>query len=315
MRTVSKKTIYITCLAVFLTVVLGYCLYNIMSGLNEYAEAESAYDNLSESMISDVSEETESTDTYEMYRQILESYKNPEEQLNASETPETTEDKAEQSETKRDPDNIPQTEDIKYSFVPKQIINIDHSSLSGMNKDYIGWLYYDLANVNYPLVTDTTGSGYYLTHLFNGKANSAGSCYITKGEDRTLQADYILIHGHNMKDGSIFGRFKVLYRDSMDAVNGSKFYIVTPDNVTHVYTVFAVDQTLNSSRIYTPLDDYNDRLASIKETSQLYNPSLTASKGNIIGLSTCYGAVGGNERLVIFGMETETIPSGKALAE
>lgn len=83
----------------------------------------------------------------------------------------------------------------------------DFAQLYEVNKDLVGWI--DVGNhMSMPVVyRDNT---FYLDHDYYGKSDKAGTLFINEANtiwpDGDTPADQnLLFHGHNMRDGSIFG--------------------------------------------------------------------------------------------------------------
>lgn len=74
-------------------------------------------------------------------------------------------------------------------------------ALTGVNRDTAGWL--KIAGlVDEPVVY--RDNEYYLDHLFDGSKNPAGTLFLDEDSPVKAKTQYLLIHGHNMKDGSRF---------------------------------------------------------------------------------------------------------------
>ena len=74
-------------------------------------------------------------------------------------------------------------------------------ALAGANRDTAGWLKIS-GLVDEPVVY--RDNEYYLTHLFDGSRNPAGTLFLDENTPVKAKTQYLLIHGHNMKDGSRF---------------------------------------------------------------------------------------------------------------
>ena len=84
---------------------------------------------------------------------------------------------------------------------------VEEEELSAKNSDYACWIYIPGTMVNYPVVWRKDDNSFYLNHGFNGEKARCGSlfadgCYAPFSEKVTV------IHGHNMRDGSMFGSLK-----------------------------------------------------------------------------------------------------------
>lgn len=70
------------------------------------------------------------------------------------------------------------------------------------NGDFAAWLRIP-GVVSLPVVyRDNT---FYLDHDFNGKSSAAGTLFLDEKHPLTEQTQYLVVHGHNMRDGSMFG--------------------------------------------------------------------------------------------------------------
>lgn len=114
-------------------------------------------------------------------------------------------------------------------------------SLLKTNPDVVGWL-------NIPDMLDLPvvfrDNSYYLTRDFNREKSGAGTLFLDAYHPLRASAQYLLIHGHNRKDGTMFGKlqrylalpyyrehpvltFSTLYRQSAYAVFA---VVVSPQN-------------------------------------------------------------------------------------
>ena len=73
------------------------------------------------------------------------------------------------------------------------------------NSDLAGWIVIDGTDINYPVVQSKVYQEFYLDHNFDGEEDDAGSIFADARNDLLLPDDNIIIYGHNMKDGSMFG--------------------------------------------------------------------------------------------------------------
>lgn len=73
------------------------------------------------------------------------------------------------------------------------------------NSDLAGWIVIDGTDINYPVVQSKVYQEFYLDHNFDGEEDDAGSIFADARNDLLPPDDNIIIYGHNMKDGSMFG--------------------------------------------------------------------------------------------------------------
>ena len=78
----------------------------------------------------------------------------------------------------------------------------DMRKLLKTNRDTVGWL--EIKGI-FSLPVVYRDNEYYLTHDFNGDQNTSGTLFLDKNHPLTADAQHLLIYGHNMRDGSMFG--------------------------------------------------------------------------------------------------------------
>ena len=190
------------------------------------------------------------------------------------------------------------------------------------NKDTIGWLKIDGMVIDYPVMQTPRDEEYYLDRDFNGNASSAGSLIMDTDSvvgDGTAEFDYtdgtrpstnLIIHGHNMRNGSMFGdldkfrkqdfekkhsiiKFDSLYEEreyEIISVFLSQVYLMSQTDVFKYYKFFQADTQA----------EFDDWYKNIKKL-QLYDTGVTAEFGDeFITLSVCAYHVE-NGRLVVVG--------------
>lgn len=78
------------------------------------------------------------------------------------------------------------------------------TKLQEINPDCVGWIQIPDTGLDYPVVY--RDNQYYLTHNFMNEKASAGAVFLDAG--CAPDGDIRLLHGHHMKDGSMFGVLK-----------------------------------------------------------------------------------------------------------
>ena len=81
----------------------------------------------------------------------------------------------------------------------------EYRKMYKMNSDLVGWIVIDGTDVNYPVVQSKVNQEYYLNHDFDGEENDAGAIFADARNDVFKPDDNIILYGHNMKDGTMFG--------------------------------------------------------------------------------------------------------------
>ncbi|MCF0147387.1 MAG: class B sortase [Clostridium sp.] len=174
----------------------------------------------------------------------------------------------------------------------------EYSKLKAVNEDYLFWLYIPETNINYPVVKASNNEEY-LYKNFKGESNNGG-CLFLDARNISEEDDNIIIHGHNMKNKSMFGTLpRLLTSDYLD--KNKKIYIYLENKILE-YEIFSV---------YVNSGEYNPYVTSFNTDEEYYeyiNNEIRKSyfdleyidngKRNILTLSTCTNATG-EERTIV----------------
>ena len=192
--------------------------------------------------------------------------------------------------------------------------NIDMRTMKSTNKDFVGWLYFKDAKINLPIVQESKDNiGAYEKYDFEGKKSSAGCPFISFDADPNMEMNNTYIYGHNMKNGSMFGSLKLLYRDK-ENITDPYFYIFTTTGEKIKYRVLAMYVTPMDGEMYrVPKNEEEQRSylatmfrkGSITKIFPLETREQDAIDANnpIVTLYTCYGSAGTSNRLFVQGVE------------
>ena len=82
------------------------------------------------------------------------------------------------------------------------VIHEDFSALYEQNPHVVGWLSAG-EDIDYPVVQ--FDNEFYLDHDYYGKEDNNGTLFINAANRLNPRDDILLIHGHNMKSGAMFG--------------------------------------------------------------------------------------------------------------
>jgi len=174
------------------------------------------------------------------------------------------------------------------------VILAQYADLYAQNNDLAGWLSIEGTVMDYPVMQNADDE-YYLHRDFYGNESKYGCLYV-RGKADLADGTNVIIYGHNMKDGSMFGDLD-LYQSADFCREHSTISFDTLYE-KHTYEIIAVFR----SQVYDSDEDvfkyyqfyeahtqeeFDDFYQNIKELS-LYDTGVTAQFGDtFLTLSTC----------------------------
>lgn len=84
----------------------------------------------------------------------------------------------------------------------------EYSGLYALNGDLAGWLTIEGTDIDYPVMWTGQDSSYYLSHNFDKEEDKNGLLVLDYRCDVEDRQQNRLIHGHNMRSGTMFGGLK-----------------------------------------------------------------------------------------------------------
>ena len=163
----------------------------------------------------------------------------------------------------------------------KQEQGREQPSLSEINPDYAGWISIPGTSVDYPVVQGSNNYTY-LYYTFTGEENASGTIFIDYRCSGAFDDPFVMLHGHNMLDGSMFADIRHYTRSDFRAEH-PEIVITDVDGRTFTYLVYEVRLT-----------DDNDEVYSIPR--HLVSDDFE----HVLALSTCVRGGGDEERLLVF---------------
>lgn len=191
---------------------------------------------------------------------------------------------------------------ITYSEESDDITTIDFDKLKSINQDTVGWLRLNNDKINYPIV-QTSDNEYYLKHGFKKEYNQAGAIFMDY-ENKTLEDQNIVIYGHAMRNGRMFGSLSDIFKkDYFDIENNKYIEIIDPLNniikyqIFSYYTIEAEDYYLTTT--FKSDETFQEFITTIKNRSAKKIDVEIKTDDKVLTLSTCAGTSGSNKRRVI----------------
>lgn len=171
----------------------------------------------------------------------------------------------------------------------------EYKTLFEKNKKLIGWLKIDDTIIDYP-VMQTADNKYYLDHNFNQEYDKNGSLFLDCSCSVYPRSTNLIIYGHHMKSGQMFGQLQKYARESyyekhkeiqFDTIYEKGTYEVMYVFRSQVYNeddlVFKYYQFINANS-GTEFQSYMEEMKKLS----LYDTGVTAGFGDsLLTLSTC----------------------------
>lgn len=167
------------------------------------------------------------------------------------------------------------TETVPPTMLP------DMKALYELNNDIVGWLSIPNLRVQYPVMQTPANPNYYLYRDFDGADSSAGSLYIRESCDVFAPSDNIVIYGHAMKTGDMFGRLSWYKNKSYY----EKYPTFSFDTLyeRHTYQIFAVFKTSGTYGVGYPYHMFNDAQSEEEFDQFIADVRGAAFNGSYVG--------------------------------
>ncbi|MGI6006841.1 MAG: class B sortase [Ruminococcus sp.] len=168
---------------------------------------------------------------------------------------------------------------------------IDFESLKAINKDVVGWLYVEALDLNYPIMQGEDNE-YYLHRTTEKTYNFAGSIFLDYANAPDFSDSNSIVYGHNMKDGSMFGKLKK-FREQDVYGRSMIFWVCTPEK-NYKYEIFSAYETAVGSDTYLLFEHGGKEVVEYMENMKSLSEIPTADRNfqendRVVTLSTCTG--------------------------
>ena len=169
------------------------------------------------------------------------------------------------------------------------------AALKDQNSDFMGWISIEGTSLDFPVMYAPNNKDYYLKHDFKHQYSDYGVPYLD--EKTTIganaQSDNLIVYGHNMKTGTIFGCLteykKATYYQEHPYIEFDTLY---GDAKYEVFAAFAIDVVQDTSFVYNQYvdmdeDTYNDYVAEVIRRSDVDSGIRPVYGEQLLTLSTC----------------------------
>lgn len=170
-----------------------------------------------------------------------------------------------------------------------------YETLYKKNKKLIGWLKIDDTNIDYP-VMQTVNNEYYLDHNFNQEYDKNGSLFLDKDCNAAFPNTNMIIYGHHMKSGKMFGNLNYYSKESYYKEHPQiQFDTIYEEGIYDIMYVFRSriyneDEVVFKYYQFFDVNSEDEFYSAMDEMARmsLYDTGVTADYGDkLITLSTC----------------------------
>lgn len=189
----------------------------------------------------------------------------------------------------------------------------EYRNLYKTNSDLVGWLVVNGTQINYPVVQSTVYQEFYLDHNFDGENDESGAVFADARNDVFKPDDNVILYGHNMKNGSIFGTLQYYldksYYEKHKTMSFDTLYKRYDYQIVAVGLSKITDESADTFKYYDFLnaasekefDNFKEKIKSL----EVYDTGVKMKYGDkLITLSTC-NSVEKNGRLFVMQKEIE----------
>ena len=125
--------------------------------------------------------------------------------------------------------------------INNETYNIDFNALKQTNTDAVAFLKVNGTNIEY-IVVKGNDNEHYLNHNFEKKYNKAGWIFMDYKNKLDGTDKNIVIYGHNMRDGSMFGTLKDTLKEEWYNNEENKYITLITENEQLTYQIFSIYQ-------------------------------------------------------------------------
>lgn len=184
---------------------------------------------------------------------------------------------------------IPPTEsDLEYGYVNMvDTVRELHEEF----EDVVAFIYIPGLKISYP-VCQTSEGNYYESHDYKGIPRKAGAIFMSDKSSIKPIGRNIVIHGHNMKDETMFGNLKNYVGSNPDFIKmNRRIYIDTlyGSYRYEIFSAYVVDKNAEEYRTVGFISDdaFLNFCDTIQSMGKYKNSTTFTAKDRILTLSTC----------------------------
>ena len=187
-------------------------------------------------------------------------------------------------------------------------IQVDMTGLQQVNKEVVGWIYFEDGLISYPILFSGDNEKY-LKRNYMEKYMASGSIFLEAASAPDFSDHYTLLYGHNMRDLTMFGKLRYYKSRPGYYKDHGYFHIITAD-ADYRYKIFSCKQVASESEIYSVIHKNTPGLEAYAKTflipgSVINEPTDIKDNGHVLTLSTCVNDYA--YRMIVCGVREEKV--------
>lgn len=172
----------------------------------------------------------------------------------------------------------------------------EYEAIVAQHSDFAGWITIDGTKIDYPVMLTPNDGDYYLKRNVNGEDDINGTLFMDPRTDLVQRSTNIIIYGHNMKSGAMFGSLKkYLDEDYWREHAQIRFDTIYEKGTYEVFAVCLAKVQYRNSQEFRYYDfiqadseeAFNDYLDHIIQLSVFTGTDLPVYGDELLTLSTC----------------------------
>lgn len=175
-------------------------------------------------------------------------------------------------------------------------------ALKKINKEIVAWITLDKTKIDYPVLEhkgDNAYSQYYLSRNYKGNYAAHGSVFIDYRSTKSVNSKNVVLHGHNMPDGSMFHAL-MGYGDLKGDLDFYKKHPIITFNTPDEDAQYKIISVFKTSTLYDHGEFFNYMQGSFLSDAEFMNfvynirirslincPVMVNEDDQLLTLSTC----------------------------
>ena len=194
------------------------------------------------------------------------------------------------------------TEDEGTWWYDSVFVNL--GELQKENADVVAWIRFDHMDLSYPIMYSGDNETYLHADL-NKEYSKAGTLFVDQKNQPDFSDGNTLVYGHNMKNGSMFGKLKKYKKDGFYEDN--QYFTIYTNEAAMRYHIFAYYDTDETDSYYFTSYEGEEALGNLFSEFQrksYYDTGVEVTpEDKTVTLSTCSAE---GMRFLVIGVLEET---------